>query len=154
MVMFTSIIFPSSDIKETSNISLSLFLSSTFFVTFSWGEVSIDEIGIKVLECFVFKRLSWLDLRPIVMPQYLQVLSFFTDSFLISVHPSLICLAILRLYFELLLQPLIGQWYLFVSGLYCGSEVDDLLVTGACLISCLLRFSIKVNLSLYATSRH
>ena len=80
----------------------------------------------------------------------------FTVSFLISVHPSLICLVILRLYFQLLLQPLIEQWYLFVWRLYCGSEVDDLLVTGACLnfFSCLLRFWIKVNVLLHVTSRH
>ena len=150
MVIFMSTMFPSSDINDASNISFSLFLSSTFLVTFSWGEASIEEIGIRALECSVFTRLSRLDLRTNVASSII----FYCFFFLISVHPSWICLVILRLYFELLLQPLIGQWYLFVSGLYCGSEVDDLLVTGACLISCLLRFSIKVNLSLYATSRH
>ena len=58
-----------SDINDTSNISFSLFLSSIFLVMFSWGEASIDEIGIRVLECFVFTRLSRLDLRTNVMPQ-------------------------------------------------------------------------------------
>ena len=42
-----------SDINDTSNISFSLFLSSIFLVMFSWGEASIDEIGIRVLECSV-----------------------------------------------------------------------------------------------------
>ena len=106
MVMFMPIKFPSSNINDTFNISLPLIPSSTFLATFCWGEASIDEIGNRVLECFVFKCMSRLDLRPNVMPQQFQVLSFLTDSFLISVHPSLICLVILRMYFELLLQLL------------------------------------------------
>ena len=149
-----SILIPSSDINDTSNISFSLF-HQHFLSRFLGEKCPLTKLELE------YWNVLFLHACPI-WPTYkchatiVASSIIFTVSFLISVHPSLLCLVVLRLYFELLLQQLIGQWYLFVSGLYCGSKVDDLLVTGACLnfFSCLLRFWIKVNVLLHVTSRH
>ena len=139
--MFMSIMFPSSDVNDTSNISFRYFFHQHFLSRFLGEKRPLSKLELEYRNVlFLHACPGWT---------YVQMschnsckFYYFLVSFLISVHPSLICLVILRLYFDLLLQPLIGQWYLFVSGLYCGSEVDDLLVTGACLnfFSCLLRF--------------
>ena len=141
MVMFMSIMFPSSDINDTSNIYFRYFFHQHFLLRFLGEKRPLTKLELEYWTVlFLHACPGWTYVQMSCHSSY-KFYYFLLFFFLISMHP-LIYLLILCLYFELLLQPLIGQCYLFVSGLYFGSKINDLLVTGACLnfFSCLLRF--------------